>query len=112
MNRKSIFYAALLVFAVATAGNFTMVRGADAKTVEVKVDNYTFTPGTLTVPVNTTITWVNHDDVPHTIVSSDGVFKSKALDTDDKYSYTFTKAGTYPYYCGVHPRMTGKIVVR
>jgi len=79
---------------------------------EVRVDNFTFDPETLTVSVNSTVTWVNKDDVPHTIASNDGVFKSKALDTDDKYSYTFTKAGTYAYYCSVHPRMVGKVVVR
>jgi plastocyanin len=80
--------------------------------LEVRVDNFTFGPDTLTVPVNSTVTWVNKDDVPHVIASTDGVFKSKALDTDDKYSYTFTKAGTYPYFCSIHPKMVGKIVVQ
>ena len=112
MKRKSMFYAALLVFALAIAGSFTAARAADAETVEVRIDNFAFTPQTLMVPVNTTVTWVNHDDVPHSVVSNDGVFKSKALDTDDKYSYTFTKTGTYAYFCGVHPHMTGKIVVQ
>ena len=79
---------------------------------EVHVDNFSFGPDTLTVPANTTVTWVNKDDVPHVIASNDGLFKSKALDTDDKYSYTFTKAGTYSYYCSVHPKMVGKIVVQ
>ena len=80
--------------------------------MEVRVDNFTFGPDTLTVPVNSTVTWVNKDDVPHTIASSDRVFKSKALDTDDKYSYTFAKVGTYAYYCSIHPKMVGKIVVQ
>ena len=80
--------------------------------MQVNVDNFTFGPQTLTVPVNGTVTWVNKDDVPHVIASDDGIFKSKALDTDDKYSYTFTKAGTYAYYCSVHPKMVGKIVVQ
>ena len=79
---------------------------------EVRVDNFSFAPETLTVPVNSTVTWVNKDDVPHVIASNDGLFKSKGLDTDDKYSYTFTKAGTYPYYCSIHPKMVGKIVVQ
>src|ERR1051325_3522251 len=76
------------------------VRGAEtsATSPEVKVDNFTFGPDTLTVPVNSTVTWINKDDVPHVIASNDGVFKSKALDTDDKYSYTFTKSGTYSYF--------------
>ena len=85
---------------------------AKAQTAEVRVDNFTFGPQTLTVPVDTTVTWVNRDDIPHVIVSNDGVFKSKALDTDDKFSFTFTKAGTYPYFCGIHPKMVGKIVVQ
>jgi plastocyanin len=84
---------------------------SEASLTEVRVDNFTFGPDTLTVPVNTTVTWVNKDDVPHVIASNDGLFKSKALDTDDKYSYTFTKAGTYSYYCSIHPKMVGKIVV-
>ena len=79
---------------------------------EVRIDNFNFGPETLTVPINSTVTWVNKDDVPHVIASNDGLFKSKALDTDDKYSFTFIKAGTYPYYCSVHPKMVGKIVVQ
>ena len=80
--------------------------------VAVKIDNFSFGPQTLTVPVGTTVTWTNRDDIPHTIVSSDGVFKSKVRDTDETFSYTFTKAGTYAYFCSVHPKMTGKIVVQ
>ena len=78
----------------------------------MRVDNFSFAPETLTVPANSTVTWVNRDDVPHVVASNDGLFKSKALDTDDKYSYTFAKAGTYSYYCSVHPKMVGKIVVQ
>jgi plastocyanin len=85
---------------------------AAASPLEVRVDNFTFGPDALTVPVNSTVTWVNKDDLPHVIASTDGVFKSKALDTDEKYSYTFSKAGTYPYFCSIHPKMVGKIVVQ
>ena len=85
---------------------------APTSPMEVRVDNFSFAPETLTVPVNSTVTWVNKDDVPHVIASTDGVFKSKALDTDDKYSYTFSKPGTYAYYCTVHPKMVGKIEVQ
>ncbi len=84
---------------------------ADVK-ADVKIDNFVFGPPTITVPVGATVTWTNHDDIPHTSVSTDGVFKSKVLDTDEKFSYTFTKAGTYPYYCTIHPKMTGKVVVQ
>jgi plastocyanin len=92
----------------------TPARSEEAKSsaTEVRVDNFTFAPQALTVPVNSTVTWVNKDDVPHVIASNDELFKSKALDTDDKYSYTFAKAGTYSYYCSVHPKMVGKIVVQ
>ena len=82
-----------------------------AATMEVKIDNFSFGPGTLTVPVGTTVTWTNRDDIPHTVVSSEGAFKSKVLDTDEKFSFTFTKAGTFPYFCSIHPKMTGTVVV-
>jgi plastocyanin len=85
---------------------------APAKNVEIQIDNFSFAPGTFTVAVGTTVTWINHDDIPHTVVSTDGVFKSKVMDTDEKFSYTFTKAGTHPYFCSVHPKMTGTIVVQ
>ncbi len=83
-----------------------------AATAEVKIDNFSFGPGTLTVAIGTTVVWTNHDDIPHTVVSSEGVFKSKVLDTDEKFSSTFTKAGTFPYFCSIHPKMTGKVVVQ
>src|SRR6202051_4104923 len=79
---------------------------------EVKIDNFTFGPQTITVPAGTTVTWTNKDDIPHTVVSTDGVFKSKVRDTDEQFSYKFDKAGTYSYYCSVHPKMTGKVVVQ
>ena len=79
-----------------------------SKDAAVSIDNFSFTPETLTVAVGTTVTWTNRDDIPHTVVSNDGVFKSKTRDTDEKFSYTFTKAGTYPYFCSIHPKMTGE----
>jgi len=82
-----------------------------AASVDVKIDNFSFGPQTLTVSVGTTVVWTNRDDIPHTVVSTDGVFKSKVRDTDEKFSFTFNTAGTYPYFCSVHPKMTGKIVV-
>jgi plastocyanin len=84
------------------------------QTVEVNIDNFSFSPANLTITTGTTVTWINRDDIPHTVVSSDDprVFKSKALDTDDRFSFTFTKAGTYSYFCSVHPKMTGRVVVQ
>ena len=78
----------------------------------VTIDNFTFKAPVVTVRPGTTVTWTNGDDIPHTVVSKDGVFKSKVLDTDEKFSFTFSKAGTYPYFCSIHPKMTGKVVVQ
>jgi plastocyanin len=79
---------------------------------QITIDNFSFSPATLTVSAGATVSWINHDDIPHTVVSEDKLFKSHALDTDDKFSFTCTKPGSYPYYCGIHPKMTGKIVVQ
>jgi plastocyanin len=118
MTRKNVWVAGLampVMIVMLLVGRATTVRASDqpsAATAEVKIDNFSFAPQTLTVPVGTTVTWTNRDDIPHTVVSTDGVFKSKVRDTDEKFSYTFVKAGTYPYYCSVHPKMTGNIVVQ
>ncbi len=78
----------------------------------VSIANFTFSPDTLTVPVGSTVTWINQDDIPHTVTSVDGIFKSDGLDTGDQFSFKFTKPGTYSYYCSIHPKMVGKIVVK
>src|SRR6266849_2258060 len=84
-----------------------------ATATTVKIDNFSFSPPTTTVPAGTTITWVNADDVPHKIVSSDGKFAaSPAIDTNDRYAFRFTQPGRYEYFCGLHPKMTGAIVVQ
>jgi plastocyanin len=82
--------------------------------VTVKIDNFNFIPKALTIAVGTTVTWQNADDVPHTATSKDDpqTFDSGPLDTDDKFSFTFSKPGTYAYYCKVHPHMTGTVVVK
>jgi len=105
-----ILVGAIVLFAGARA-SFVNAQQAPA-TMEVKIDNFSFGPVAITVPVGTTVTWTNRDDIPHTVVSDDKIFKSKVLDTDEKFSYTFTKAGTYPYFCSVHPKMTGKVIVQ
>jgi plastocyanin len=79
---------------------------------EVKIDNFAFSPGEVTVKAGTQVSWINHDDVPHTVDSTQGKFKSAALDTDDKFQFLFTEPGEYPFYCRMHPRMTGKIIVQ
>jgi plastocyanin len=87
---------------------------AAAQVREIQIENYSFSPGALTVPLGTTVTWINHDETPHTIVAADNPrsFRSTGLDTDDTFSFTFSKTGTYTYFCSVHPHMTGKIIVR
>jgi plastocyanin len=77
----------------------------------VGIDNFIFNPATLTVPVGTRVEWANEDDIPHTVVEATGTFKSPALDTQDKFSFTFSQAGTFNYFCSLHPQMTGKVVV-
>jgi amicyanin len=78
----------------------------------VTIDNFSFTAPELTVAVGTTVKWVNHDDIPHNVVASNKAFRSKPLDTDDSYSFTFASAGSYDYFCGLHPKMQGKIIVK
>jgi plastocyanin len=80
--------------------------------IEVKIDNFSFMPQDITVAPGTTVTWVNQDDIPHTVTSTTDLFKSKALDTDDKFSFTFDKPGTYEYYCSIHPKMTANVIVQ
>ena len=105
------------------AGGLRFVRIADAPLEDgeqaaaadgthVVVDNFSFAPATATVPVGTTVTWTNRDDVPHNVVSPEQKFKSRVLDTDEMFSHTFDVAGTFKYYCSIHPRMTGQVVVR
>ena len=79
---------------------------------QVVIENFSFTPPTLTVTVGTTVTWVNHDDIVHTVTSQDKTFASSPLDTNDHFSFRFTTPGTYAYYCAIHPIMTGQIIVK
>jgi plastocyanin len=99
-----------LVGVVLAAG--VLFARADNAATAVSIDNFTFGPQTLTVKAGTTVTWTNKDDIPHGIGSADNAFaKSRALDTDDSFSFTFTKPGTYQYFCYIHPHMVGTIVV-
>ena len=90
----------------------TRARLVAAQQAEVVIDNFTFSPTPLTVKAGTTVTWVNHDDIPHSVVVPKLNVHSKALDTDDKYTYRFEKAGTFDYMCGLHPHMHGQVVVQ
>ena len=87
-------------------------KAAAPSAASVEIANFTFKPQSLTVKSGTTVTWTNADDIPHTVVSKDGVFKSKVLDTGDKFSFTFAKPGQFGYFCSIHPHMTGTIIVK
>jgi plastocyanin len=110
-NRSSVWCLGLcLIFGTAVLGVFLTLPAVAAGS-EVNIDNFAFTPKEFTVKAGTAIVFRNRDDIPHTVVGANGEFHSKALDTDDRFSFTFAKAGTYAYFCGLHPQMQGKIVV-
>jgi plastocyanin len=103
----------LLILASGRLATRPVAAGQDpSSTNVVAIDNFTFTPTELTIPAGTQVTWINKDDVPHTVVSVDHKFKSRALDTDEKFSFMFRTPGTYEYFCSVHPKMTGTINVK
>jgi plastocyanin len=118
MTTKNVWIAGLtatvMIAMLLLAGSPSVTANdqPSAANAEVKIDNFSFGPETIKVSVGTTVTWTNRDDIPHTVVSTDGMFKSEVRDTDERFSYTFTKAGTYAYFCSVHPKMTGKVVVQ
>jgi plastocyanin len=108
----SLFHDSLRAFA-AGAAVCCVVYAATALPAETRasIDNFTFKPGTITVPVGTTVVWENDDDIPHTVVSLDGMFRSPALDSEDKFRFAFDTPGTFEYFCSLHPHMTAKVVV-
>jgi plastocyanin len=108
---KHIRVAAILAATVFAAAATLPSASARAAETEVKIDNFAFAPQRIVVQAGTTVTWINADDAPHTVASSTKVFKSGALDTEDKFSFTFTTPGTYEYFCSLHPHMTGTVVV-
>ncbi|HEX9468262.1 MAG TPA: cupredoxin family copper-binding protein [Bradyrhizobium sp.] len=111
VNLRSLGISSLAIrFAIAAAIVLRLGVAHAEDTNGVTIDNFTFTPPEMTVKVGTTVTWTNHDDIPHTIVSA-GKFRSKTLDTDNSFSFTFTAAGDYKYFCSLHPHMTGTIKV-
>lgn len=105
---RSLPLPTALVLAMLAALPASAATSPDAT---VSIENFTFAPATITVPAGTTVVWVNHDDIPHLVAADDKQFKSPALDTDDRYARRFDAPGTYAYFCGLHPHMTGKVVV-
>ena len=112
MLRPMIVCSVLGAFVGSVLAGGVLFARAEGTPNTVTIDNFSFTPATLTVKAGTTVTWTNQDDIPHGIGATNNAFpKSKALDTDDSYSFTFTTPGTYQYFCYLHPKMVGTIVV-
>jgi plastocyanin len=109
-----LFGLAIGALVAASAGTGTAQQLAKAMPTEITIDNFAFAPATLTIAPGTQVTWINHDDEPHTVVSAtkEQPFKSQALDTDDKFSFVFDKPGIYKYFCSIHSHMIGTIVVK
>ena len=89
-----------------------IAANAAAPSPSVRIDNFSFTPAEITIAPGTTLTWVNGDDIPHTVAATNKAFRSKVMDTDQHYSFTFTAPGTYDYFCSLHPHMQGKVIVK
>jgi plastocyanin len=109
--RVAAVLAATVFVAAATLPAATARAAATEVKIEVKIDNFAFAPQRIVVQAGTTVTWTNADDAPHTVVSTTKLFKSSALDTEDKFSFTFATPGNYEYFCSLHPHMTGTVVV-
>lgn len=107
-NRPARLFAATVLTALASTGGASMAAPA---AVTVAIENFTFSPAEVTVAPGTTVTWINHDDIPHVVADTAKSFRSKVLDTDDSYSFTFSSTGSFDYFCSLHPHMTGKVVV-
>lgn len=103
---------AILIMMAGGSRSYGTTATEEKPSTEIKIDNFVFSPNPVTVPAGATVRWTNHDDIPHNVVADDKSFKSKVLDTDEAFSYTFSKPGTYTYFCSIHPKMTGKVVVQ
>lgn len=104
---SAVLAATVLAFALGLG-----MGPAAAEEVTISIDNFTFGPAEVTVAPGTTVTWVNNDDIPHTVVDKKQAFRSKVLDTEGKFSFTFMTPGEFTYFCSLHPHMIGKVVVK
>jgi plastocyanin len=117
VTRRALAAAAGVLLALGAAGAFAQQQPAPQQQVaatneaEISIQSFQFVPAILTVKAGTAVTWVNHDEEPHNVVSPDRVFRSKAIDGGEKFTTVFDKPGTYDYLCAVHPHMRGKIIV-
>ena len=115
MSRSLLYSVVLLALVLAASGAGTFASAdvaAEPVPADVRIDNFTMEPQAITVKAGTSVRWTNADDIPHTVVSEDHTFKSLVMDTGDQFSHTFSDAGTYKYFCSIHPKMTGTIVVK
>ena len=110
---------AFLCAAIFVAGTISVGKGqnaamtaADSKPIVVNIEKFTYNPNPVTVPVGAAVIWINHDIVPHDVVTADKTLKSKLLEKDEQFSFTFSNPGTYHYICSIHPKMTGDVVVK
>ncbi len=101
-----------LLAAPLSMSSLAATPGGEASAPSVHIDNFTFSPKEITIPLGGTVTWVNDDDIPQALATTDKAFRSKAMDTEEKFSFTFNKPGTYAYFCSLHPHMQGKVIVR
>lgn len=109
----SMIITTLLLFGYINHSDVTSAQTKQgAGSAEIKIDNFSFGPAVTKISAGTTVTWINRDDIPHTVASTEKAFKSKVMDTDEKFSFTFSQPGTYPYFCSIHPKMTGTIEVQ
>ena len=112
LHTMAVIAAVITMTAMSGTSAHARQNNPPAKTVAIPIDNFKFGIVSIEAAVGTTVTWTNKDDVPHTVVSATKLFKSPPLDTGEAFSYTFKEAGTFEYYCSMHPRMTGKIVIK
>lgn len=104
--------AAVAIAGLVSLGAIGFAFAAAPTRAAISIDNFDFSPMTVTVAAGTTVTWTNADDIPHTVRAVDGAFHSKPMDSADSYSFTFTRPGVYSYFCSIHPKMVGKVIVR
>ena len=111
---STVMFCAVTAHSARLTGNPPSAAAAApaATGTEVKIDNFAFNPAVITVKAGTQVIWINKDDIPHTVDSSEGKFKSAALDTDEKFEFKFSEPGEYPFFCRMHPKMTGKVIVQ
>ena len=112
LTRLASVAAVLLIACVSAFTAVKSVTAAAPAASTVRIDNFTFSPPEITIASGTAVTWENRDDIPHEVVAEDKAFRSKVLDTDESYTFTFTSPGIYEYFCALHPHMKGKVIVK